>query len=151
MEEQLEGHKAPSGSYIVLEARVDGVDLVFVGYKYNRRKVIFCVMTKGAAPTTPGKPYIARWSSGAGNIQTRNVRRPECFHRLFGNANNIDAHNQLRQDSLGLEKQWPTFCPWTKVVLTLIGICVIDALRATRYMLRNNTGMSSYAYMVWCL
>ena len=74
VQDKLEMH--PSGTYLPLEATVEGVPLVFTGYKYNRRKVIFSVMTKGAAPTTPGLPYIAKWATAGGNMQAREVSCP---------------------------------------------------------------------------
>ena len=43
--------RTPQGSkWAVLEANIDGVDVVAVGYRYNGKKTLFCVMTKGAAP-----------------------------------------------------------------------------------------------------
>jgi len=44
----------PSGVWVILESVVDGVDLLAIGYKYNRRKFLFFCCTKGAGPTIPG-------------------------------------------------------------------------------------------------
>ena len=37
----------PAGARIVLEGTVDGVQLLAIGYKYNSRKVLCFVATKG--------------------------------------------------------------------------------------------------------
>jgi hypothetical protein len=38
----------------------------------------------------------------------------------------IDEHNKKRQAVLGLERKWPTQCCWTRLIVTLIGMCVVD-------------------------
>ena len=40
-----------------------GVNVVAVGYKYNSKKVLFFVMTKGAGSTEPGEPYVIQFTS----------------------------------------------------------------------------------------
>ena len=65
------------------------------------------------------------------------VRRPEVFGRFFDSSNNIDVHNQLRQANLAMCTQWPVQCPWTKVVLALIGVVVVDTFRAVKYAMRQ--------------
>ncbi len=47
----------PSSSRLVLTTTVDDVDLVAIGYKYNRRKVLFFIATSGAADILYGIPY----------------------------------------------------------------------------------------------
>merc|ERR1719160_72079 len=64
-------------------------------------------MTKGAAKTTEGIPYTARWSSDMGNMKTRHVRRPEAISTFFSCSNIIDRHNHLRQAELAIEETWP--------------------------------------------
>ena len=44
----------PDGSHLMMEATVDGVDLLFVGYKYNCKKVNCFIATKGAGHTYAG-------------------------------------------------------------------------------------------------
>ena len=51
----------PAGSNLVLEAKKDRVDLIAIGYKYNKKKVICFIATKGSGHTEPGVPYEARW------------------------------------------------------------------------------------------
>ena len=50
----------PGGTWITLEGRTEeGVDLICIGYKYNKKKVLVFLSTKGAGPTTDGPPYEA--------------------------------------------------------------------------------------------
>lgn len=57
----------PAGSHLVLESKIEGVDIIAMGYKYNHRKVINFIFTKGAAHTEPGKPYEGKWKDKNGN------------------------------------------------------------------------------------
>ena len=50
----------PGGSHIVLETVCDEVPLLAVGYKYNKRKVLCFIATKGAGHTEPGVSYEAK-------------------------------------------------------------------------------------------
>ena len=46
----------PAGSKLVLEGTYPDVPLLAIGYKYNRRKVLFFVATRGAGTTTTESP-----------------------------------------------------------------------------------------------
>jgi len=53
----------PGGTWITMEGKPEKeeVESVCVGYKYNKKKVLTFVMTKGAGSTRPGEPYQARY------------------------------------------------------------------------------------------
>ena len=75
----------PGGTWIVLEGRAnkEGVDLVTLGYKYNKKKVITFVFTKGARSSAPGKPYEARFPDKYGNVCIQHVGCPEIVWTYF--------------------------------------------------------------------
>ena len=59
----------PGGTWIVLQGRtMTGEVLLAVGYKYNTKKVLTFVATRGAALTEPGAPYKARYADAHGNV-----------------------------------------------------------------------------------
>ena len=43
--------KWPGGSYIVLESNIEGVDLLAIGYKYNKTDILYFIATRGAGHT----------------------------------------------------------------------------------------------------
>ena len=52
----------PGGMWIVLEGQTKKhADLICIGYKYNRLKVLTFVITGGADSTVAGWPYQARF------------------------------------------------------------------------------------------
>jgi hypothetical protein len=119
---------APGGVHILLEGKTESkVPLLALGYRYSRKTVLHFVPIKNAGSTKPGTPYQMRYTDSFGNICTRYVDRPQVVSNFFAGSNVIDTHNQLRQDSLKLEKKWITQNPWFRLATTLIGITVTDS------------------------
>ena len=121
----------PGGTWIVMEGTPDkeGVDLVIVGYKYNKSKVLTFVMSKGAASTEAGKPYEAKFPDRFGNVCVRYVDRPMMVALIFTYLNVIDVWNQLRQFDLGLEKKWVTTCGYFRILTTFYGFTVAEVYK----------------------
>jgi hypothetical protein len=86
-------------------------------------------MTHKAGRTTPGVPYVMRYTDGYGNLCTRDVERPDVISTFFQDSNVIDTHNQCRQHNLALEKKWLTKDAYFRLATTLIGINVVDCYR----------------------
>ena len=89
--------KWPPGLDLVLQTNIDGVDLVAMGYKYSKKKVLCFLYTKGAGSMLPGDPYVAKWKDPNGNMMARYVQRPKVVSLYFKHSNRIDTHNQSRQ------------------------------------------------------
>jgi len=67
----------PGVTWIVMEGKTsEGVDLVCIGYKYNKKKVLTFFMKKGAGSTKAVKPYEAKYNDAHGNVHVRYVGRP---------------------------------------------------------------------------
>ena len=67
IEEALKGN--PGGVHIVLRGKhPNGNILVAVGYRYSSKKTLFFIMTDGAGPTTPGRPYEMKFTDEYGNV-----------------------------------------------------------------------------------
>lgn len=122
-----------AGSRIVLEAICDGEPLLAIGYKYNRRKVLSFVATKGAGVTTDGEPYLQRWADEHGNVITRAIPRPNIISEYFAVSPRIDNHNQSRQADLALEEEWLTQDCWFRIHTTVHGMVVVDAWKLCRH------------------
>ena len=124
----------PGGSHLVLETTTpEEVELLAIGYKYNKNKILCFLATKGAGHTEPGSPYKARWKDDNGNTNSRDVNRPEIVSKYFERSNKIDVHNQSRQHDLRLEKHWTTCDGNFRVVTTLFGMTVTDAWLAYKH------------------
>ena len=119
------------GTCVTLEGRaeVKGVDLICIGYKYNKIKVLTFFLTRGASSTKEGKPYEARFLDKFGNVCVRHVDRPEIISNFFTYSNCVDVHNQVRQFDLALEKKWVTQNGYIRLFTTLVGIDVTDACK----------------------
>jgi hypothetical protein len=126
------------GMSMVMEGvTASGVKLLAIGYKYNLRKVLSFVATRGAGSTTPGNPYRAKFADGWGNVMTRLVPRPDVISQYFQISNAVDTHNQARQSDLALEQHWVTTNCWFRIITTFIGLTVTDAWKAYRHGVRG--------------
>jgi len=112
----------PSFSRRVVTPTVDDVNLVAIGYKYNRRKVHFFIAPSGVADIKNGDPCVQRWADDHGNLCTRNVPRPALISRYFKDSPKVGNHNQARQHDLGLEELWGTQDCWFRLYITMQGI-----------------------------
>jgi hypothetical protein len=56
-----------------LTSTVDGVQLVAIGYKYSRRKVLLFISTVGDGDMADGDPFIQRWAGESGKVATRAI------------------------------------------------------------------------------
>ena len=144
----------PSGSYIVLECEEHR--LFAVGYKYSLRSKSECVLcfvfffsqchpqfsplavlsfigSWNAGATTPGKPYIARFPDSLGNLQSKEILRPDVVSGYFADSDKVDCVNKSRQGDLALEELWRTNDCWLILCTTFIGITVTDTWNSVRH------------------
>ena len=135
----------PGGTWITLEghAEKEAVDLICIGYKYNKRVVMTFVLTKGAGATTKGKPYEARVPDKFGNVCVRLVARPDIISNYFKYCNVVDLHNQARQHDLALEKKWVTQNGYFRLYTTILGMNVVDTWKLCQD--KNKLSISQFA------
>jgi hypothetical protein len=89
---------APGGMSLKLLSTYQGVHLIAVGFKYNKRKhVLHFIMTENAGSTGPGNLYEMKFADQHGNVCICEVSRPEVISEFFDDCNCVDVHNQLRQ------------------------------------------------------
>ena len=117
---------APGGVSIVMSGSLYGIPLIATGYRYSRKTILYFVMSDRAGKTTAGDPYRMKYTDRYGNLCEREVERPDFISKYFNDSNKIDAHNQVRQSELALEKKWPTKDPFFRLASTFIGMCVTD-------------------------
>ena len=134
----------PGGSHLVLESCIEEQGLLAIGYKYNRKKVLFFIATKGSGNFEDGIPYQQRYPDKYGNLRTRAVPRPKIISDYFQESNNIDSHNQLRQAELKLEKRVLTNDCWLRIWTTLVGMTITDALRSLKFIGKKTRSNNAY-------
>jgi len=123
----------PGGTWITLKGEYQDEELYFIGYKYNKRKILSFVFTSGAGTVEPGVPYEAKFPDKFGNLHVRKIGRPAIIGRFFQCSNCVDCHNQSRQHDLALEECWVTTDAYFRLSTTIIGFTVTDAWKLTKY------------------
>ena len=142
----------PGGTWIVLKGRAEkeGVDLVSLGYKYNKKKVLTFVYSKGAGSSAAGKPYEARFPDKYGNVCIRHVARPQVVSTYFEFSNQTDLHNQSRQFDLALEKRWVTQDGFFRLFITMLGMTVVDCWKVMKSKQKLKKGILCWSLrIVW--
>ncbi len=87
-----------------------------LGYKYNRKKVLCFITTRGAGSTKDGVPYTQRYSfKKSRQVLQREVARPAVITTFFRHSALIDNHKQARQSLLALEKAWVVQCGFLRL------------------------------------
>lgn len=88
----------PGGTWITLVGKTEceEVDLVCIGYKYNKRTILTFLFTLGAGSSTAGEPYQARFPDKFGNLCICHVARPQMVSKYFKYSNVVDPQNEAR-------------------------------------------------------
>ena len=121
----------PGGTWVVMEGVTEKEDvaLVCIGYKYNKKKVLTFVCSKGAGSTEAGKPYEAKFPDRFGNVCVRHVGRPCVINTFFSYCSIIDNWNQMRQFELALEKKWVTQDGYFRLYTTFLGFDMAEVYK----------------------
>ncbi len=122
------------GLWLVLEhTSPSNVDMVCLGYKYNRTKILTFVMTKGCGSTSPGPPYRVTYTKENGEKIERDIAHLQVVTDYFHSAGAIDHHNHTRQGTLALEDKWVTRCGYNRIFTTFVGITATDSWLLWQY------------------
>ena len=120
----------PVGSYLVMNItlRFPGeIPLLAIGYKYNYRKVLGFISTKGARSIEPGDTYLSRFPDIYSNISILPVVRTHLLGRYFNACNTIDNQNRIRKSDIALDKYWVTQSGYFRLANTLaLGMGITD-------------------------
>ena len=69
----------PGGSYLMLRINLmipGGLQLIFIGYNYNKLKVLYFIVRDNAGITKTGIPYLSEYPNQFTNFSFRPVARP---------------------------------------------------------------------------
>lgn len=124
-------HKKTMGHWVVATAKVAGVDLIAIAYAWSQKGVAYFISTCGK--TSPAKDlYVSKFENEFGMVDYKEIQRPQICHFLYQYLPLIDEHNKQRQSYLALERCWPTRCCWFRLLVTIVGMSVVDFHRVYR-------------------
>ena len=141
---------ARRGSHCVLNTQIttdgENVDLFAIGYKYNQRRVLTFISTRGK--TTPGDPYIAHYTDDNGHLVEVPIPRPELISDYFNRSGAIDENNASRQGEMALEKCWLTQDCWFRLITSMTAVSIVDTYKLYKYLCgRHGEDCSDLALM----
>ena len=124
--------KHPAGHWVTMRTVISGVPLTAIAYAWSQRGISYFITTTGNTVASPHF-YEAKFEDEWGNATSRQLPRPDIIHFFYEYAPLIDEHNKARQSVLALEKRWQTRNPWFRLLITTIGMSIVDMFRLYRY------------------
>ncbi len=118
----------PAGHWVVFCTELSGVKVLAIAYAWSQTSIAYFVSTCGS--TQPSETcYETHFEDEYGVITTKQIARPHVLEWVYDYLPLIDEHNKQRQNILGLEKKWPTKNCWFRLLVTLVGMSVVDLHR----------------------
>ena len=102
-----------------------------MAYAWSQKGISYFVSTCGSTARSD-KTYRSHFENEFGDVDFKDLPRPKLADFLYEFLPLIDEHNRMRQDRLALEKCWPTKNCWFRLIITLLGMCVVDLQRVYR-------------------
>jgi hypothetical protein len=99
--------------------------MMAMAYAWSQKVISYFLSTCGSTEVS-SVLYRSTFEDEFGNVNYKFLPRPEIAHFTFEYLPLIDEQNKQRRAVLGLERKWPTQCFWTRLIATLIGMCVVD-------------------------
>lgn len=123
----------PAGSWVVMTTTIAGVDLYVMAYAWSQKGIAYMVSSCGTT-VTHESAYISKFEDEFGNVSSKELPRPAIAHMIYDFLPLIDEHNKARQNGLSLETVWRTQNCWIRVMITMLGMAVVDLMRWDRAM-----------------
>ena len=113
------------GTWASVTLVIGGVKMAAVAFAWSKKGVSYFITTCGTTKAASAK-YMASWQDEYGMGHLAEINRPSIVGMLHDFLPLIDEHNRQRQHELGLETSWPTKCAWFRLLVTVVGMCVVD-------------------------
>ena len=115
----------PVGHWVVFTTKIAGIDLFACAYAWSQSRVTYFISTTGN--TLPSRDtYRTQFEDEFGCVSYKDIPRPVFADLLYDFLPLIDEHNKQRQNILNLERCWPTRNVWFRLIVTIVGMSVVD-------------------------
>ena len=109
-----------SHSFIKSNPIVPGyIPLMYIGYKYNSRKVLGFIYTEGGEIPDPGFPYLSRLPYNYSYFSISPVVFPHVHVRYLNTFHSIDNHNSIQKSNICIAKQGVTQSGYFRLSITV--------------------------------
>jgi hypothetical protein len=119
------------GHWVTMTTTIDVIKMMAMAYAGSQKGISYFFSTCGSTEVS-SVLYRSALEDEFGNVDYKFLPRPQIAHFTFEYLPLIDEHNKQRQAVLGLERKWLTRCCWTSLLVTLMGMCVVDMQRLYR-------------------
>jgi hypothetical protein len=120
-----------AGHWVTMTNTISGIRMMAMSYAWRQKGISYFLLTCGSTEVS-SVLYLSAFEDEFGNVDYKFLPHPQIDHFTFEYLPLIDENNKQRQAVWGLERKWPTQCCWTRLIVTLMGMCVIDMQRLYR-------------------
>ena len=124
LEEQMSNF--PGRTWIFGGTDKKHADLLCIGYKYNKSKVMTFIATTGASSTVAGWSYQAGFPDVFGSLHTHYAPIPALIISYYEYCGRVDTQNQAHLEKIALEEAWVAQNPYFRIWTTIWGKMVTD-------------------------
>ena len=121
----------PAGNWVVFTATIAGADLIAMACAWSQKGVSFFLSTCGSTAKSRNS-CRSHFENECGHVDFKELPCPKLAEFLFEHSPLIDEHDRMRQDRLALEKCGPTKNCWFRLIVTVVGMSVVDLQRIYR-------------------
>jgi hypothetical protein len=117
-----------TGHWLTVTTTIAGIKMIVMDYAWSQRGISFFLSACGSTEVS-SVLHRSAFEDEFGNIDYKFLPLPQIAYFTFEYLPLIDEHNTQHRAVLGLEQKWPMQCCWTRLIVTLIGMCVVDMQR----------------------
>jgi len=125
--------KRMAGHWVVFKTVIKGVALIALAYAWSNNDVAHMISTVGNTQAGPQNYICFDVDTGCDGGDTKQCQRPHIVDFLMRQAPIVDSFNKLRQNTLQIEKQWPTKNPWRKLLNSCAGNSIVNQTKLFQF------------------
>jgi hypothetical protein len=114
-----------AGHWVTMMTTISGVKMMEMAYAWSQKDVSHLLSTCGSTEVS-SVLYQSAFEGEFGNFDYSFFPHPQIAHVTFEYLPLIDERHNQRPAVLGLQRKWSTPCCCTLLIVTLIGMCVVN-------------------------
>jgi len=113
------------GHWVVFQGKISEEQLWAISYAWSHSTTSYFVSTCGSMHPAD-VCYETHYKNEFGTICMRSIACPQLLSWVYVYLPLIDEHNKQHQNLLALKRKWPTKNCWFRLLVTLVGMSVVD-------------------------
>jgi hypothetical protein len=117
-----------AGHWVIMTIIISCVEMLDLAYAWSQRGVSYFLSMCGNVAVSL-IAYRKAFEDDFDHVYYKFMQWPHLAHFIYEYLPLIEEHNNQRQAVLGIERKWSTKCCWTRMVVTMVVMSVVDMQR----------------------